>query len=115
MAETLQAWRLRMIRDHPWLKMASIVGLIEVLGGVILIFVLGIQAWAPTEPARKYRLCASALAVGLILGLFVYSYHPGVLSFLDEPWAKVAAAFGGGPILLLAFTFFLDSLRKQLG
>jgi len=92
----------------------SIVGLIGIAGGVVLMFGLGIQAWAQTESARKYRLCAGAIAVGVILGIFIYWWHPNLLSFLIDPWWKLAVAFGGLPILLLALTFFLESLRKKL-
>lgn len=106
---------LKTTNDHPWLKKISIVGLIEGLGGVILMLVLGIQAWAQTELGRKYRLFTGSLAVGVILGVLCYTVFPRLLSFLDDPSAKAWMAFAGLPILLLAFTFFLESVRTKLG
>jgi hypothetical protein len=112
MFDSYRASAKKWIADRPFLKKISIVGLIEVLGGVILTLVLGIQAWAGA--GRKYRLCVGALAAGVTIGVFVYRCHPNLLSFLNDPSKKIAVAFGGVPILLLALTFFLESLRSKL-
>lgn len=101
--------------NNPWVKAISIVGLIAGFGGVVLTLVLGIQAWAQTESARKYRLCAGALVAGVLLGVFFYTVYPGLLLSVVDPSAKAWVAFLGVPILLLAFTFFLESLRRKLG
>ncbi len=101
--------------DYPWLKKISVIGLIRGLGGVILMLVLGMQAWAQPDPGPKYRLFTGSLAVGVLLGALCYTVWPRPLSFLDDPSAKAWAAFAGIPILFLAFTVFLESLRTKLG
>jgi hypothetical protein len=51
----------------------SLVELLNIVGGSILLLVLGPKAWAD-KPGRKYRLCAGALAVGLMLGSWIFRY-----------------------------------------
>ena len=104
-----------MIKNNPRLAKISILGLSEVFGGVLLLFVLGIQAWTQTDVGRAYRRRAGALTVGVILGYVFYAVYPKVLSSLIDRSARGWIAFAGLPILLLAFTFFLESLRKNLG
>lgn len=98
----------------PILRALNIIGLLDGLGGLILTLVLGLQAWKQTNVGRKYRLCAGSLAAGVIAGYVFYFVCPDVLSSLVDPAARGWIAFTGFPILLLAVTFYLESLRTRL-
>jgi hypothetical protein len=105
-------WLQKLIRDYPWIKVISIVGLIEGLGGLLLMFVLGVKAW--TRLGRGYRLCAGSLVVGITLGYIFYFRCPDLLKTEIDSSARPWIAFGVIPIVLLASTFYLDSLRIRL-
>ena len=115
MWKAFRAWLTKWVNDRPWLNKVSLVGLINFVGGVLLTLVLGLRAWAQTDLGRGYRLCAGALAIGIILGYVFYAVCPKVLSSLIDSSARPWIAFGVLPILLLAFTFYLESLRTKLG
>jgi hypothetical protein len=96
------------------LKAVNVIGLLNLLGGLILTIVLGSKAWKQTAEGRRYRLCAGSLVAGVIVGYFFYAVWPTVLSSLVDPAARGWIAFTAIPIVLLACTFYLESLRVKL-
>jgi hypothetical protein len=96
------------------LRAVNIIGLLDLLGGLILTIALGSKAWQQAGEGRKYRLCAGSLAAGVIPGYLFYAVWPTLLSSLVDPAARGWIAFTAFPILLLASTFYLESLRMKL-
>ena len=89
--------------------------MIDVFGGLLLCAVL-----FRTDPlrdssdvARKTRLFAGALVIGLLLGTLVYVKWPHVIWFTKDDATKIWAAFAGIPIIFLALVSYLNSLNGR--
>ncbi len=89
--------------------------MIDVFGGLLLCAVLfRREPWSDSsDVARKTRLIAGALMMGLLLGALVYVRWPQVIWFINEQDTKAWTAFVGIPIIVLAIVFFLNSLNGK--
>jgi hypothetical protein len=89
---------------------------IDIIGGVLLvIFLASTRGWSQISgPARRMRLSVGGLFLGFVAGTVLYKYFPGAFWFSDDRSTRAWAAFAGLPLVLLAITFFLESLSKRL-
>ena len=89
--------------------------LMDRLGAALLCaFLFRGAPWSDiSDSAKKTRLCVAALFVGLVLGLLFYVKWPGVIWFTNDRSTQAWIAFAIVPLILIAFTFVLESLNKR--
>jgi hypothetical protein len=67
-----------------------------------------------SDEARRTRLGFSAATLGFLLGLLFYVKWPGVVWFSNDNGTKAWFSFAGVPLVLIAITFLLESLKREI-
>jgi hypothetical protein len=83
-------------------------------GGILLVLLFTLSAWTDTsEKARSARLATGAITVGVVLGVLFFKVWPGIIWFSNVTSTRAWFALAGVPLILVAVTFSLESLRKR--
>lgn len=99
--------------------LGGILELINVIGGLVLMLLIGMAAWRKTGRARWARIAFGGIffgfALGWLLSLVAFTY----IGDTPKPSSDLVGfiytgAFFGLPILILVISIFLEILKRHI-